>query len=426
VVEDLLQTAVRKASRRLVWFLMLLYFFAVLDRVNVGIAAITMRADLHLSAAAFGLGAGVFFLGYLVFEIPSNLLLTRFGARLWLSRIAITWGLAAMAVALAWDDVSFIVLRFLLGLAEAGFFPGVVFTLALWFPVRHRARITAHFLIAVPLSNALAAALSSPILALQGTLGLAGWQWLFILEGAPTVMLGVLALFVLADGPSYVRWLHPDEKRALAAALASQAPTAAASVRAALLSPLVWLLGLAYFGVNISLTALGMWLPQLVHGLGHFSAIGSGLLSSGILLPGALAMVLWSRHSDISGERARHVIVAAILAATGWVVSAFAATPAVAFAALALAAAGTYMTLSLFWTLPMAFLSGRAGAAGIALIGSVGGVGGFLGPWAIGALRDATGDFSAAFALLAAAMLVTAAIAWRFGRTLLRPATAPV
>jgi MFS family permease len=426
VNEDKLHIAVRKASRRLVWFLMLLYFFAVLDRVNVGIAGLTMRTDLKLSAAAFGLGAGVFFLGYLVFEIPSNLLLSRFGPRLWLSRIAITWGLAAMAVALAWNDVSFIALRFLLGLAEAGFFPGVVFTLALWFPARHRARINARFLLAVPLSNALAAALSSPILAMQGTLGLAGWQWLFILEGAPTVMLGGLALFVLADGPASVRWLHADEKRALASVLASETPAAPTPLRAALLSPLIWLLGLAYFGVNMSLTALGMWLPQVVHAIGNFSPIGSGVLSSAILLPGALAMVLWSRHSDLTGERIRHVVIAATIAGAGWLVSAFALTPASAFAALALAAAGTYMTLSVFWTLPVAFMAGRAGAAAIALIGSIGGLGGFAGPWAIGWLRDSTGNFSAAFALLAVAMLLTAAIAWQFGRTTAHPATAPV
>jgi nitrate/nitrite transporter NarK len=288
-----------------------------------------------------------------------------------------------------------------------------VFTLGLWFPAAHRARINARFLLAVPLSNALAAALSSPILALQGALGLAGWQWLFILEGAPTILLGLLALFVLADGPSSVRWLNPREQHALAATLAAEARTAGAqSIKAALSSPLVWLLAVAYFGVNMSLTALGMWLPQVVHGLGNFSAIGAGLLSSAILLPGALAMVLWSRHSDVSGERIRHVIIAAAVGGTGWLLSACAVGPASAVGALALAAAGTYMTLSVFWTLPVGIMTGRSGAAGIALIGSVGGLGGFVGPWAIGLIRDVTGDFTGAFVLMAAAMLVSAIIAW--------------
>lgn len=426
MIESPLQAAIRKAEARLVWFLMLLYFCAVLDRVNVGVAGVTMRADLHLSAANFGFGAGVFFLGYVIFEVPSNLLLARFGARLWLARIAVTWGLAAMAVAAATGAASFGALRFLLGIAEAGFFPGVIFALTLWFPARERARINAIFLLGVPLSNAAAAALSSILLRLDGALGLAGWQWLFILEGMPPVVLGVLSLRVLADGPARVAWLSEPERQALTAALDTDRGRHGTHTRvaAAFRHPVVWLLGLAYFGINISLASLGMWLPQLVHALGRLSPIESGLVAAIVLLPGALVMFLWSRHSDARGERVGHLVTAALLAGFGWALSAVLPGATGAIGALAVAAAGTYAALSLFWTLPAALLSGPAAAAGIALIGTIGNLGGFFGPWAIGLLRDRTGGFAGGFLFVAVGLLVAAAISGSSGRRIFAAAGA--
>lgn len=414
--EDPLASAIAKATRRLVWFLVVLYFFAVLDRVNVGVAGITMRRDLGLTAGDFGFGAGIFFLGYLIFEVPSNLALERFGARVWLARIVVTWGLASMATALAVGPSSFTGFRFLLGVAEAGFFPGVLFYLTLWFPARQRARVNALFFLGVPLSNALAAALSSVLLTLNGTLGLAGWQWLFIVEGAPPVLLGLLALRLLPSRPSDAAWLTPSECRALNAKLEQERGARGMTVRDTLRSPVIWVLGSAYFGVNVSLTTLGLWLPQVVGSLGKFTPLEAGLVSAGVLLPGALAMFLWSRHSDRVGERVAHTIAAALLAAAGWALYAASTSPAVSIALLTLASAGTYASVSVFWTYPAALLSGRAAAGGIALIGAIGNLGGFVGPWVIGDLHDRTGGFSAGFLFVALTLLLTAAIAWRVGR----------
>ncbi len=415
---DLLRSATGKAARRLVWFLVLLYFFAVLDRVNVGVAGLTMRRDLGLSAHAFGFGAGIFFLGYLILEIPSNLMLERFGARVWLARIVVTWGLVSMATALAVGPRSFAGLRVLLGVAEAGFFPGILFYITVWFPAAQRARINALFFLGVPLSNAVAAALSSLLLGLDGALGLAGWQWLFILEGAPPVLLGFLVLRLLPSRPAHAAWLTTGERDALGAALAQEQRDMAGrmTLREALLNPAMWLLGAAYFGINVSLTALGLWLPQVVASVGRFTPLRAGLVSAGVLLPGALAMFLWSRHSDRTRERVMHATFAALAGGAGWLLYAVAAGPAARLGLLAVAAAGTYAAVSVFWTYPAALLSGRAAAGGIALIGSIGNLGGFVGPWAIGALRDRTGSFAAGFVLVGLMMAAAACMLWRLGR----------
>ena len=417
-----LGAAVRKAERRVVWLLATLYFFAVLDRVNVGVAGLTMRADLQLSAAAFGFGAGVFFIGYLLLEIPSNLMLVRFGARAWIARLAITWGLAAVTLALARDAASFAALRFLLGAAEAGLIPGVMFLLGLWFPARFRARINALFLLGLPLGTALSTALSSSLLALNGQFGLSGWQWVFVLEGLPPVLLGCTVLLVLADRPASASWLHPDEKRALAVALAAEPKVrkSAATLGGALWDPVAWRLGAIYFGINASLAALGLWLPQVVQAFGVTSAIGSGLLACVLILPGALAMLLWSRRSDVRGDRVGYLCRAATTACIGWVLAAAIPIPGVALPSLALAGAGSYAALSVFWTLPAACLPDQASATGIALIGMVGSTGAFVAVWALGLLRDATGGFGAGFLLVATILLASSALAgwWRPGLSL--------
>jgi ACS family tartrate transporter-like MFS transporter len=399
-----------------VCFLAVLYFFAVLDRVNIGVAGLTMRADLQLSAAAFGFGAGVFFVGYLLFEIPSNLMLVRFGARVWIARLAITWGLAAMAMALARDATSFAALRFLLGAAEAGFIPGVMFLLGLWFPARLRARVNALLLLGLPLGTAFSAALSSSLLALNGQFGLSGWQWVFILEGLPSVLLGLAALVVLADGPASASWLRPEEKRALAAVLAAEPEPRkpAAAMGEAFWDPVAWRLGLAYFGINASLAGLGLWLPQVVQAFGVTSAIGSGLLASVLVLPGALAMLLWSRRSDVLGDRVGHLCLAATTACIGWLLAAAIPIPGVALPLLALAGAGSYAALSVFWTIPANCVPDQASATSIALIGMVGSTGAFVTVWALGLLRDATGGFSAGCVLVAAILLASSALAWQF------------
>ena len=414
-------TAARtKAARRLLPFLMLCYFCAYLDRVNVSFAALTMNRHLGLSPAAYGFGAGLFFLGYVAFEVPSNLILERVGARLWIARIMVTWSLISGATAFAAGETSFYALRLALGLAEAGFFPGIILYLTFWFPAAERARIVGTFMVAVPLSAAFGGPVSGLILtATDGMLGLAGWQWLYLIEAAPSLVLGFATLLVLTDRPGDAAWLTPAERTALAAQLAADPRPAEAerSLSAALLHPRLLGLALVYFGLSTGLYAVGMWLPQIVSGFG-LGTLATGCVSALPYLAAAAVMVPWTRRSDATGERAWHTAGPAIAAGLALVAASQTSGPLASILALSACAMGVFAALPTFWTLPTALLGGRAAAGGIALVNAVGGLGGFVGPSLMGWIKDATGRFDHALAAIGLLLVLTGLLAARLGRGL--------
>ena len=404
VVCDEERRVVRKVALRLIPFLCLLYFVAFLDRVNVGFAALTMNQDLGLSASAYGTGAGIFFLGYFIFEVPGNLLLKRFGARRWIARIMITWGLVSMAMCLVEGPLSFWLLRFLLGVAEAGFFPGIIFYLTYWFPGNVRGRMIGYFLLASPLSSVLGAPLSTAILNLQLG-GLAGWQTMFIIEGIPAIVLGIVVLFCLSDTPSSARWLDERERDILERAIArEQRPDQHVSLRDAFASKQVWLFAVVYFGLNLGVYGFGFWAPQILKALGNFSNAQTGLVTMVPYICGAISMFLWGRHSDRTRERVWHIATAALLSATGFIVASHTADVWLGTAAFAVGAIGLYGAMPVFWTLPTAMLTGATAAGGIALINSIGTLSGYIGPVLMGRLKDATGGYSAGLVLVAASV----------------------
>ncbi|MCW6506958.1 MFS transporter [Lichenifustis flavocetrariae] len=420
-----------KMKWRLLPFLLASYLVAYLDRVNVGVAALQMNQDLALSPTAYAVGSGIFFLGYFVFELPSNWLLERVGARVWIARIMITWGLLACATALTWNAASFSVVRFLLGFAEAGFLPGIVFYLGRWFPARERALVMSTFFLGVPLSFVLGAPLSGALLNLGGIFGIAGWKWLFILEGAPAIVLGILCLFVLSDRPSEAAWLDADERTALASVLSAEekarAGAASTSFFAALREPGVWAFGLAYMGVNMGIYGIGLWLPQIIKQVG-FTDFVTTLLSALPYVVAAVVMVLWARHSDQTGERRWHAVLPCIACSVGLGGSAVLGNPLLAYAALTLAAVGIMTSMANFWALPTGALAGSAAAGGIALVNSVGNLGGFGGSYLVGYLRQSSHGFQSSLLFLSVCPLIAAAIlyvmaGWRRGAG--SPAAAP-
>jgi ACS family tartrate transporter-like MFS transporter len=405
-----------KARRRLLPFLFLLYVVAYLDRVNVGFAGLQMNQALGFTPAVFGFGAGIFFLTYTLFEVPSNLLLERFGARLWIARIMISWGLVSSGTAFVQGASSFYVLRLLLGLGEAGFFPGIILYLTYWFPAAERARATAYFMTAVALASVVGGPISGLLLSLDGWLGLDGWQWLFLLEGVPATLLGVVVLAVLPDGPADARWLTEEERRAVLAQVRQEHDRAASwhhhRLGAALASSRVWLLGALYFCTVAGLYGIGFWLPQILQvRQAGWSVLRIGLVSAVPYVAAALAMALVGAHSDRTGERRWHVVLSLWTGAAGFVLATLTTAPVASVAALSLAAMGIYSALGPFWTLPTAFLRGAAAAGGIALVNSIGNVGGFVGPYAVGFARDATGRFESALLLLAATLAVGGVLA---------------
>lgn len=396
---------------RLVGYLALLYFAAFIDRVNVGFAAAQMHRDLGFSAYVYGLGAGVFFVGYCLFEVPSNLILHRVGARRWIGRIMITWALIAAALAFIQGTTAFYLLRFLLGVAEAGFFPGIVYYLTYWVPAADRARLMGAFMTAIPISTALSGPLSSAILQLDGVGGLAGWQWLFLSETAPSLVLGVVTLRYLADTPAQATWLTPEERSWLAGRLAAE--TAAAplpadtGVLASLTNRRILALCLCYFGADLGLYGIVFWIPQIFAGAG----IAPTAVGYVVAIPysvAALGMVWWSRHSDRTRERTWHIAGAAAVGFLGLAASAYVHDSALlAVAAFTVGVTGTLAMLPIFWTLPSAVLRGAAAAAGIALINAIGNIGGFAGPYAVGWIKDATGSFSWGLIVVAGGLLLT-------------------
>ncbi len=409
---------IAKVSLRLVPFLMLCYFVAYLDRVNVGFAALTMNRDIGISATVFGTGAGIFFFSYFVFEVPSNLALERFGARKWIARIMLSWGILSACMALVRGEYSFYTVRVLLGIAEAGFFPGIIFYLTLWFPAVYRARIIGWFMAAIPLSSVIGAPVSGMILGMGGAGGLAGWQWLFLLEAVPAIVLAFVVWFYLTDRPADARWLAPDERAWLQSRLTAEARQREAvhgmSVVQALLNPKVLALSLVYFGAVATNYGTAFWLPQIVKGFG-LSDTGVGFVTAIPYVAGTIGMILWSRRSDARMERKAHTAVAFLLAAAGIAGSTLVDDPVLKMAALSAGAVGVFAVLPVFWTLPTAFLSGASAAAGIAAINSIGNLAGFFGPFAMGWLKDMTGSFSAGLLAIAACAVMGLAIVLMLG-----------
>ncbi len=411
-MSDTTETVGRRAFGRAAWRLLpllgLLYFVSFIDRVNVGFAALTMQADLGLSASAYGFGAGIFFIGYFLFEIPSNLILLRVGAPRWIAIIMWTWGLVSAATAFVWSKESFWVVRFILGVAEAGFFPAVILYLTQWFPNERRGRIMAGFLLAVPISSAVGAPLSTALLGLQG-FGLQGWQWLFIVEGFPALLLGAAALAYLPNGPAAARWLSAEEKASVAAVLDEEAARVSAAhghgLGAALLRADVWLYAAIYFGLVAGLYGLGFWLPQIVKGFGGLDNQRVGLIAAAPYALGALVMFLWGRHSDATRERVLHVALPALVGGAGFIWAANVHDPVLSMAAISIAAAGIFAALSSFWTVPTARLTGAAAAAGIALINAIGNLSGYFAPSAIGVLKERTGGYGSGLLMLGAALI---------------------
>ena len=412
-----LACAIRKATVRLIPFLCLAYTINFLDRVNVGFAALHMNDALGFSPSVYGFGAGIFFLGYIVFEIPSNLALRRFGARIWIARIMISWGLVACAMALVHSETSFYVTRALLGIAEAGFFPGIILYLTFWFPSAERARIIALFMASVPLATVIGGPLSGALLQMHGFLGFAGWQWLFVIEGIPAIVLGVLALEILTDSPDQAHWLTDEEKSALSSTLEREAKETEAvgyaSMRNALTRPRVLALGALYFLMVTGLYGIGFWMPQVISGFG-LGSLAVGFLTAVPYLFAAIAMVLWGRHSDRTGERRWHIALPLFLAAASFAWSAYSGPLVPTMVALTLATLGFYAAFGPFWSLPTALLTGAGAAAGIALVNSLGNVAGFAGPYIVGLLKEATGSFSAALLFLAAALALGGLMALTF------------
>jgi ACS family tartrate transporter-like MFS transporter len=399
------RATMRRVAWRLLPMLMACYFIAYLDRVNVGFAGLTMNKDLGFSAAVFGFGGGIFFFGYFLFEVPSNVILERVGARTWIARILVTWGIISGCTALVVGEYSFIAMRFLLGLAEAGFFPGIILYLTWWFPSFYRSRITAIFMAAIPISNILGALISGPLLNLNGFLGVTGWQWLFIIEATPAVVLGVLFYFTMTDRPEHADWLASDQREWLIGRLAAERAQREAirhfSLGEALRNPRVLVLCLVYFGGTFSGYGTVLFLPQIVRQLASSYDL-IGLLSAIPPAFGAIAMVLWGRHSDRTGERVGHTALGYTIGAAGLIACALMTDPVLTMTMLIIASIGSSSTGPCFWSLPTAMLSGTAAAGGIALINAVGNLGGFFGPYVFGLVKDWTGHFT--WGLIAIAM----------------------
>jgi ACS family tartrate transporter-like MFS transporter len=406
------ERVIRKITWRLIPFLMLLYFVAFLDRINVGFAALTMNNDLGLTAEMFGLGSGIFFLGYFAFEVPSTVILHKLGARFWIGRIMITWGLVSIATAFIQGPISFCVLRFLLGLAEAGFFPGIILYISYWFPANHRSAVTAMFMAAAPAAQFIGSPISGALMQMNGLLGLRDWQWLFLVEGIPALVLGLVTFKYLTDRPVDAKWLAANERAWLTRAIldeqAAIQDTRSQSAWRAMMDWKVLALSLAYFGTSAGLYTIGFWAPLIVKGLG-FSVFRVGFLVAIPNLIAVIGMVFWSRHSDRAGERYWHAAIACLIGAIGMAVAAGAGSSAVlAITGLSLTAFGVSAAKPPLWSLPTMFFGGTAAAASIGLINSLGTLGGFVGPMMIGASKAGGGHFSRGLYMVGGTLIVSA------------------
>jgi ACS family 4-hydroxyphenylacetate permease-like MFS transporter len=425
------ELVVRKVFWRLIPFLFVLYALSYLDRINIGFAALSMNEELGLSRTMFGFANTIFYVGYVLCEVPSNLLLVRYGAHRWIPRIMITWGLASAATIFAVGPNSLYALRLLVGIAEAGFLPGVLLYLTFWFPLSWRARATAIFMVAQPVTIMFGSTLSGVVLGMDGLLGLSGWRWLFLIEGLPSVMLGLVAWFYLSPSPAKANWLTDQEKARLNAELARDEPRIEGkrSIWAEMGSPGVLLLCLAYFGLVTSLNTIATWTPQVVReavSAGGYATLG--LLSALPGLAAAIAMPIWSARSDRRGERIVHYIAPVALTALGWVLVIAIGDLSFRVLGLVLATAGAFTAMAIFWTVPATVLSERGRPAGIALVSSAGILASAISPSVIGVLRDLTGSFASglwyATALLAVSIVAMLSIRPRSRELVARPASA--
>jgi len=409
--DELGRRTIGTVTWRLIPFLLLLYIVAWLDRVNVGFAALQMNDALGFSASIYGFGAGVFFVGYALCEIPSNLILARVGARRWIARIMLTWGVLAAAMMFVRTPTSFYVLRFLLGVAEAGFLPGIIYYLSHWFPAEQRARAVSMFMIGIPLAIVVGGPVAGLLLGMSGLLGFAGWQWLFLLEGLPAIVFGVVVWLFLPDSPRDAQWLTDEQRGWLTSRIDAEQAAAktrhAVGLRQALLHPMVWLLALIMFACQTGSYGLTLWVPQIIKGMSGLNDLEVGLISALPYLAAAIGMVVIGMNSDRTGERFLHIAMPALLAAIGFAASAYlTTTPVLGMLALTIAAIGDLGSRGPFWSLPGRFLASDASAAGIALINTVGSIGGFVGPYAVGLVKEATGGFTGGLLMLAALMFV--------------------
>ncbi|MEX3635729.1 MFS transporter [Paraburkholderia sp. BR14320] len=411
----------RKLMLRIIPFVMLLYFVSFLDRVNVGFAALSMNKAIGLSPTAFGLGGGLFFIGYFLFEVPSNLILHKVGARRWIARVMVSWGLVSLASAFVVGPNSFYALRFILGVAEAGFFPGIILYLSLWFPTRQRAVAAAWFMAAAPISTAIGSPISGAIMKLPPIAGLADWQMLYILEALPAIILGFCVLKYLTDKPAQAEWLQPEERDWLIAKLKLEADARhaqaghTAGALTALRDPRVLALALIYFGTSAGLYTLGLWAPLIIRQYG-FGTFETGLLAGVPSVLAVIAMVLWAKHSDRTDERTWHVVIPCALACVGFVFAGNASTALMIVLALVVVNVGISAAKAPLWAMPSMFLSGAGAAAGIAMINSIGNLGGFVGPFAIGWLKNVTGGYTAGLYVVGATLAVSAVVTLMLSR----------
>jgi ACS family tartrate transporter-like MFS transporter len=403
---------IRKITWRLIPFLMLLYFVAFLDRINVGFAALTMNQEVGLTPQAFGIGSGVFFFGYFAFEVPSTLILHRVGARFWIGRVMISWGLVSIAMAFIQGTISFCALRFLLGVAEAGFFPGTILYLSYWFPSNYRSAATAIFMTAAPAAGVIGSPISGGLMQLDGLLGLRGWQWIFIAEAIPALVLGLITFFFLADSPADAAWLTVEERQWISQVIGREQAAItnprSRSAWAALGDWKILVLSLAYFGTAAGLYTVGFWAPLIVKGFG-FSVLEVSLLVAIPNLVAVVGMVVWARNSDRTRERYWHAALACLIGALGMAITAHSDSSAViAIIGLSLAALGVSAAKPPLWSLPTLFFSGAGAAASIGLINSLGTLGGFVGPYMIGSSRATNGQFDRGLYLVGGTLLLSA------------------
>ena len=423
------RTVMKRVTMRIVPFIMLCYFIAFLDRVNVGFAGAEMRADLHLSPTVFGFGAGIFFLSYFIFEVPSNLLMQRFGARRWLARIMVTWGLVAACMALVVGPNSFYALRALLGLAEAGFFPGVILYLTYWFPREHRAKVVGIFMVAIPVSTFLGSPVSGAILDVDGFMGLRGWQWLFILEAVPAVILGLMVLVWLPDRPANAKFLTQDQREWLEDRLHTESRTMARGPKMPLWQVLthkrVMALALVYAGSVATNYGLSFWQPQMIKafGMNNFHA---GLINAIPFFIGSIAMILWGLRSDRVGERVWHTAIALFVSAAGLVACLYITALIPTVIALSVALIGCYALKGPFWALATEFLPADAAAAGIAQINAIGNLAGFLGPFLLGWIYELTGSYALGMLPMILLALAGGVVVLVMGKTVPQPAMAEI
>ena len=406
-ISSLEKSTMRKIHWRIIPYVIFVYFLCFIDRINISFAGDAMKAELGLTATMFGMGAGIFFIGYFIAEIPSNILLERFGARKWIARIMISWGTLSTLMFLVKGEYSFYALRFALGFAEAGFFPGIILYFTYWFPARYRARVSSKFLMASPLSTMVGAPLSSWILQyFHGINNMPGWQWLFIVEGIPTVLFGIITLFYLTDRPKDAKWLEKEEQEWIDNEIMNEKKQIQArrhfSLKDALTSPIVLVLGFVYFCTQMPPYAVFMWIPQLVKQLGTLTTTGSftqmeiGFISAIPAFCAIVGLAIWGWNSDRTMERKWHFTSAAVFACISMLIATYfidIKSPILALFFLSLCVMGMYALMAVFWAIPPTILTGAAAAGGIAFINSIGNLGGFVGPYAIGYLYDKTGGY---------------------------------